>query len=225
MPHLHEHHFAVTRTARYVTLGDASAPVTQVWFACHGYGQLAAPFAQNLSVLDDGTRLVVVPEALSRFYVDGGTGRHGPHSKIGASWMTREDRLAEIEDHISYLDALYALVFTDLARDGVEVIALGFSQGAATVCRWLARGQARVDRVVLWGGMIPQDVLAAQGRGGLRDLPLTFVVGTRDEFVSQAALAEYRQELESHGVTAPLVTFDGGHRLDDETLRQLTVHG
>src|SRR2546422_2866054 len=46
-----------------------------------------------------------------------------------SSWMTREDRLAEIEDYVRYLDAVYAEVFGSLDRAGVTVHALGYSQG------------------------------------------------------------------------------------------------
>ncbi|MDQ6831473.1 MAG: dienelactone hydrolase family protein [Gemmatimonadota bacterium] len=218
---MQEHHITVPRTARYVTLGDPSGPVSQIWFACHGYGQLASKLAADLTAIDDGTRLIVVPEALSRFYLDQASGRHGATSKVGASWMTREDRLAEIEDQISYLDALYAHIMSGHARDSVEVIVLGFSQGVATASRWLARGDVRADRIVLWGSMLPVELLSHDARGAWRNTPLTFVCGTRDQFVTEAVLADYRQQLESHHVPFEILTFDGGHRLDDATLRRL----
>src|SRR6266704_6639708 len=95
---LQEHHVSVTRTARYFTLGS-SRGVAEVWFACHGYGQLAGRFLEKLRVLDDGTRYLVAPEGLSRFYLsESATAR-----RVGASWMTREDRLVEIEDYVRYL--------------------------------------------------------------------------------------------------------------------------
>src|SRR5437867_9781706 len=66
---LKEHHIGVSRTARYFTLGDSSREVGEVWFVCHGYGQLAARFLEKLRVLDDGRRYLVAPEGLSRFYL------------------------------------------------------------------------------------------------------------------------------------------------------------
>src|SRR5881396_3950063 len=103
---MHEHHLSVSRTARYFTLGERSAAVEEVWFACHGYGQLGARFLEKLRVLDDGTRYLVAPEGLSRFYLS----ESPTERRVGASWMTREDRLAEIEDYVRYLDAVYAVV-------------------------------------------------------------------------------------------------------------------
>ncbi len=98
-----EHHITVARTARYFTIGDPAA--TEIWFVCHGYGQLAARFLKRFEPITEGARLVVAPEGLSRFYVGSGERRDQP---VGATWMTREDRLHEIADYVKYLDAVYA---------------------------------------------------------------------------------------------------------------------
>src|SRR5439155_1591110 len=45
---MHEHHIGVSRSARYFTLGEKPQGVAEVWFACHGYGQLAARFLERL---------------------------------------------------------------------------------------------------------------------------------------------------------------------------------
>src|SRR3712207_4878931 len=101
---IEEAHIAVTRTARYYTLGANVMAPREVWFACHGYGQLAGYFARHFEALDDGTRMIVVPEALSRFYFGEARGQHGAEAMVGATWMTREDREREIEDHVHYLE-------------------------------------------------------------------------------------------------------------------------
>src|SRR5882762_5598050 len=127
--------------ARYFTLGDP-AHAEQMWFACHGYGQLAARFLEKLRVLDDGRRYLVAPEGLSRFYLS----ESPTERRVGASWMTREDRLAEIDDYVRYLDAVYADVFGSLARAQVTLHALGYSQGASTVSRWARSEERRVGK-------------------------------------------------------------------------------
>ncbi|MGH7679044.1 MAG: alpha/beta hydrolase, partial [Gemmatimonadaceae bacterium] len=65
-----ERHIRVHRTARFYLLGAPAKQATELWVACHGYGQLAGGFAAALEPLADGGRTVVVPEALSRFYLD-----------------------------------------------------------------------------------------------------------------------------------------------------------
>src|SRR5258708_36142348 len=100
---MQEHHIGVTRSARYFTLGDSSRGVGEVWFVCHGYGQLAARFLEKLRVLDDRRRYLVAPEGLSRFYLS----ESATERRVGATWMTRQDRLAQLDDYLRYLDALY----------------------------------------------------------------------------------------------------------------------
>ncbi|MFW6202332.1 MAG: hypothetical protein ACOC8B_07130, partial [Gemmatimonadota bacterium] len=93
-----------------------SAP-REIWFVCHGYRQLAGRFVRRFAPLDDGNRLIVAPEALSRFYLDDDGGPHGPDARIGATWMTRADRENEIRDYVDYLDTLYERVFEESGLD------------------------------------------------------------------------------------------------------------
>src|SRR5207244_11621240 len=116
---MEEHRVTVARSARYFTLGGTEP--REVWFACHGYGQLAARFLEKLRVLDDDGRCLVAPEGLSRFYLT----ESPTERRVGATWMTREDRLAEIADYVRYLDAVYDDVLVRLDRARVTVHALG----------------------------------------------------------------------------------------------------
>ncbi len=215
---MQEHHISVSRTARYFTLANSSE-VAEVWFACHGYGQLAARFLEKLRVLDDGRRYLVAPEGLSRFYL-----RESPmERRVGASWMTREDRLAEIDDYVRYLDAMYADVFGSIDRARVKVYALGFSQGTSTVSRWAAMGKARIDRLMLWGGEFPPDldltVDAFADR--LRGVRLALVYGRSDEYITPKVVSGILERLRQHGIPYEEIPFDGGHELNEGVLRSL----
>src|SRR5213080_184340 len=216
---MHEHHLSVSRTARYFTLGERSAAVAEVWFACHGYGQLAARFLEKLRVLDDGTRYLVAPEGLSRFYLS----EHPTERRVGASWMTREDRLAEIEDYVRYLDAVYADVCGVLDRAQVTVHALGFSQGVATVSRWAAMGKAKIDRLILWGGEFPPDLdlTVDTVASRLQAVHLTLVYGRSDEYITAKIVQTTTARLRQHGIPYREVPFEGGHELNEAVLRSL----
>jgi len=219
---VHEHHITVRRTGRYSTLGEQAAggAPRAVWFVLHGYGQLAGRFLRPFARLadEDGATLVVAPEGLSRFYLDD-VNVPAAERRVGASWMTREDRLAEIDDYVAYLDAVYAEVLRSPARPRVTV--LGFSQGTATACRWLARGAARADRLIVWGGEVPPDLDLAAAGERLASHDLTLVAGRRDELITAKILARDTARLRSHGVAFRVVEFAGGHELDEEVLRQL----
>jgi predicted esterase len=217
---MQEHHVTVARSARYHTLGNERG-VEQLWIVCHGYAQLAARFLRHFAPLDDGTRLIVAPEALNRFYIEAGPGRHGPDSKVGATWMTREDRLAEIADYVRYLDALCDTILARLDRGALTITALGFSQGAATVARWAVQGRNRPNHLILWASPLPPEIDIGAGAEELARLErVSMVVGARDDAAQQALPAE-RDRLARLGLQYVLHTFDGGHHLDVETLRAL----
>jgi acetyl esterase/lipase len=207
------HHLPVTRTARYLTLGPTEGPLDDVWFLFHGYGQLASEFLGQARTLARERRLLVVPEALSRFYLE-------DHQKVGASWMTREDRLVEIDDYLSYLDLLHHRIFANLRRPGTRLRILGFSQGAATAARWASRGKATVDELVIWGSPLPHDLDdAAMAR--LSPMKITLVGGTRDRFLTEERWEEQSALLRKHSIAFEAKRFQGGHRLDDDTLAAL----
>src|SRR5689334_8649251 len=98
-PEITEHTIVVPRTARYSTLGPMHGFPRELWFVCHGFGQLAGRFIRNFAPIDDGTRLIVAPEAHNRYYLDSIQERRSQQSpRVGATWMTREFRDAEIAD-------------------------------------------------------------------------------------------------------------------------------
>lgn len=184
-----------------------------MWFVLHGYGQLAERFLRHFESLDNGTRLIVAPEGLSRFYLT----ESPSERRVGASWMTREDRLTEIEDYVRYLDATYADVMRSLKRAQVKVTVLGFSQGATTACRWAARGTSTIDRLIVWGGEVPSDVDLH------RPMRLTLVYGSRDEYFTPKVVSATEARLKEQGTRYTLVPFDGGHEIDASVLTQLAL--
>ena len=217
-----DRHIQVTRTARIHLVGRPGSRVRDVWFACHGYGQLAADFARQLGAVEAEDRLVVAPEGLSRFYLDA-LDRGADTRRVGATWMTREDRDAEIADYVGYLDSVYAMIMTELPSSGVRVHVLGFSQGVATVMRWLALGTARVDALTLWAGGLAHDVDLVAVSQRFAGVSVTLVAGEHDRLVSDAALTAARERLRSAGIAHEVVRFSGGHRLDDAVLRRLAA--
>ena len=48
-----EKHIKVERTARYFTLGELNEHTEQIWFVCHGYGQLAEYFMATTYKMGD----------------------------------------------------------------------------------------------------------------------------------------------------------------------------
>ena len=180
-----------SRTARYHTIGEPGPDTRDVWFVCHGYGQLAGDFIREFEIIADPSRVIVAPEALSRHYLPTEPGYHSGEAKVGATWMTREDREIEIDDYVAYLDALYDEITTKVNRQNVSVTVLGFSQGGATANRWLTRGRARADRLIMWGALLASDADLNQAATFFRDVKLTIVYGKRDQFADEGMIAGY----------------------------------
>ncbi len=216
-----ERHIEVRRTARYWTLGNIGREVTDVWFVCHGYGQLAGDFIREFEPIVSPTRLIVAPEGLSRFYSVSATGFHGAETPVGATWMTREDREHEIADYIAYLDALYDEFFEQIDRSRATVTVLGFSQGGATANRWVTRGKSRADRLIMWGSLLASDSDLNAAARFFEKVELCIVYGTRDQFAETGMIAGFESLLQENSIPYRLVTFQGGHRMDRETLRAI----
>ncbi|MBA3578891.1 MAG: hypothetical protein H0W42_02800 [Gemmatimonadaceae bacterium] len=213
----------VPRTARYARMGPEGRAVEQVWLVCHGYGQLADRFIRRFSAVDDGSRLIVAPEALSRFYVSGGSVPYAMNEKVGASWMTREGRDSEIEDQVTYLELVTAEIFEAVDRTLVRFVALGFSQGAGAVCRWAARSENPPDDVVAWGGAIPGDVLQPTLSQRLARARVTLVVGSEDPIANADRTKAHRAELDAAKLHYRFVSYEGGHDVDATVLSSIAA--
>ena len=203
------------RTARYHVLGNA-AKAQSIWIVVHGYGQLARYFLTAFEDLEEG-RLIIAPEGLSRFYTD------DAHQRVGATWMTREDRMHEIDDHVAYLDALVASIGQE--APGLSVNALGFSQGVATVMRWALRGRTRLHRLVLWGGQLPPELDAASISDALRTTRVDLVYGEQDKLVPERVFRDAEERMRSAALKVSTHMFPGGHALDPVILARCMSGG
>lgn len=209
-------YLTIQRRVRYAVLEAPEPPATEIWFVLHGYNQLAHRFLRYFQPIHEGARQIVSAEGLHRQYID-----HAART-VGASWMTSEDRQTDIQDYVAYLDLLYARVLDGEKRpENLRIVALGFSQGAHTLCRWLAFGAARIDRAILWGETVPPDLDLAEHGAALSEADLQLVVGDDDEFLGPAAVAAHEARLRDAGVPFESHSFEGGHRIHAEILRQL----
>ena len=123
---MNEKKIIVSKTMRYFTIGDVNK-ADKLLYVLHGYGQLASYFIKSFEKISD-SYLIIAPEGMHRFYLNGTSGR------VGASWMTKEAREIDIHENTKNLDLLDQHILSK--KTFKKKIILGFSQGGATAARW-----------------------------------------------------------------------------------------
>lgn len=205
----------VQKTARYFVLGEITEQIEEVWIVCHGYGQLANYFIKKFEVLNNGKNLIIAPEALHRFYLKDFTGR------VGASWMTKEERNEEIVDYINFLDAVYNEVLSQFKNKKVKVNVLGFSQATATVCRWAANKRPDISNLILWAGFFPHDLNFEKDKEYFNAIKPCVLIGTEDEFYNPEDIEKHKKALIEKDFNFDFIHFNGKHEIPEDILRQL----
>lgn len=200
-----------SKTARYFTLGELSESTKTIWVVCHGYGQLANYFLRNFNVLENEETVIIAPEGFHRYYLNGFSGR------VGASWMTKEDRLNDIKDYIAFLDKIIEEATSGLSQQ-ITINCLGFSQGGATATRWVCQGKTKVNNLVLWAAIYPPDLNFEVDKEILNKCNFKLVIGDQDEFISEEQIQKDSLFLNKSGINHELIRHKGGHKIYSEVL-------
>ncbi len=209
-----------TFRARYYTLGELNSKTKQVWFVLHGYGQLAKYFLPKFESLEKHNICVVAPEGLSRFYLEDVTKRAVTgNNRVGATWMTAENRLMDITNYLHYLQKVYNTVMSKSTT--IPVTLFGFSQGSTTASRWAISHPENYQRLILWAGIFPPDMDFEKAHEILSHKQVTLVYGEKDPFINESRLKEMTDLTGKLGIQPPVITFNGGHEIHEPTLQQL----
>lgn len=211
---MQEEHFVTQRTARYYTMGYLNKNTKTIWIVFHGYMQSARFFINQLEVLKNDTTFIVAPEALSRAYVNGVSG------KVGASWMTKEDRENEIADSIFYLNTLSKHILVNAPKP-CAVKLLGFSQGVPALCRWYAQSDINAQQIILWCGTFPADMPLYKGQKQWKNVHL--VSASNDPYISSEKTEEQKTLLSSLGINFTEHLFEGKHEIKTELLSRIAI--
>ncbi|MEM9326946.1 MAG: alpha/beta hydrolase [Bacteroidota bacterium] len=208
-------HVEVSLQASYRTMNEYTDRTKFVWLVFHGYGQLTEFFIRKFQVLDPDDHFIIAPQGLSKFYLEGFSGR------VGATWMTKEDRLTEIDNQQRYLRAVLESEVGDLSQ-GKKLILFGFSQGVATMCRFAAYNDFSFDRMVLWAGTFPHDLSKEDTRHWPSDFPMKYFTGRDDPFLKPGMIeAQEERLIELTGVHPEITQFDGKHEVRPELLHRV----
>jgi predicted esterase len=188
----------------------------EIWFVLHGYGQLPQYFIRKFKELSSTERVFIAPGGLSRFYLEGFNGR------VGATWMTKEERLLDIENYVFYLNTLYDQVMDSMeSKNNIKISLLGFSQGSATVTRWIQSGHPQFERFIIHSGAFPHDMEMPKVKDILADKEIVHITGDDDPFVNEERQHKQRKVIESLELPIKEITFSGGHDIDVDSLKKI----
>ena len=206
-----EHSIEISRKARWFHVGEVPQDAKEVIIVLHGYGQHPAYMLNGLRGLEREGRAICAPEGLSRFYVKGFDG------KIGASWMTRDDRASEINDHLTYLNKWWSSLDID---ESVSVTLIGFSQGVATAARWLSDGM-KVDKVIFSSGTLPVEWKQQEPRLDQRIEEIHIVRPKDDEYYSLDIHEKEVECLRKLGFNVMSHNPNGTHKLSSAVINEI----
>lgn len=209
-----QQHFITQKTAQVFHL-KPEGEIKAVCVAIHGYRQLSKYFIQKFKPFAERGIAVVAPEGLNRFYIEGYSGR------VGANWMTKEDRETDIEDYLFYLNSL----LQDLRKTygNVPFHLLGFSQGGATASRWFASNDFEWKSFILYASVFPNDFDFDGQKARFESLPCYLLFGDSDQFADEATIASKISWLAEKEIKPKLIRFEGGHDIYPKVLEKLAI--
>jgi len=209
-------YFFISRQVRYYSIGCPIECAQTIWVVLHGYGQLADRFLLKFKgIAERELTAIVAPEAPSKFYLDSN------FNKVGASWMTRENRLQEIEEQFDLLENLFTIINTKNTHENRKTIALGFSQGVPTLWRWIEKSKVDISALVLWAGLLPDEPVP-NIKERIQSIPLFVVRGNEDAIIDTHKKETSHLILNNNEVSYQELSFVGGHEIHTETLLHIS---
>ncbi|MBM3452035.1 MAG: hypothetical protein FJX84_02705 [Bacteroidetes bacterium] len=204
-----EKQLTIQKTCRYFSIGEINR-TKYLLIALHGYGQLPSYFGHKFRALPDDF-LVVIPEGMHRFYLEGTSGR------VGASWMTKEAREDDINDNLNYLNQLIHSIISQKSFE--KIILLGFSQGGATAARYFY-SNSKINHLILWASVFPPD-LKIENEMKNENKSNVFVLGNQDPYFTKSQFSETINFYSNLGFKT--IEYSGNHSIDSAVLKNLLI--
>lgn len=203
--------YQITNT--YSVLNRFTEKTKNVWLVCHGIGYLSRYFIRHFNHLDVDENYIIAPQAQSKYYLK------SDYRHVGASWLTRENLEAEIDNVLNYLDEVF--IEENLA-EVPNLIVLGYSQGVSVATRYLAQRKINCAQLILHSGKVPAE-LTAKDFAFLKDTKVTYLYGTQDEYLKKGIIEVEEPRLKSlFPYNFELQTYDGGHEFNTDIIEKLS---
>ena len=186
-----------------------------IWIVFHGYGQLPKFFIRKFNLFFEESTLIVAPEGLNHFYLEGFSGR------VGANWMTKHEREIDITNSNAYLNAMMEELLSNYVNTP-QINVLGFSQGAATMSRWICQSSIQPSKVVFWAGAPAYDLDTAFMVEKFNSSQVLLALGDNDPFLESKIYSQVENRLSDAGFASfKELRYSGGHEIDQGLLKEI----
>ncbi|WP_282164787.1 alpha/beta hydrolase [Cellulophaga baltica] len=209
-----EKHVSYTTKNTYETLNTLTSKTKNIWIVFHGIGYLSRYFLRYFNELPPEENYIIAPQAPSKYYLN------GKYTHVGASWLTKENTLAEMENVSSYLDAVFA---AEQLPENTNLIVFGFSQGVSIASRWTALNCVKCNQLVLYAGGIPKEMTPEEFKflEG-QHTQVKIIVGTKDEYLNEERMKSESKKIATlFNNKAEITTFEGGHEVRKKIINSL----
>lgn len=168
----------------------------------HGYGQLARYFIKNFEGIKSHD--IIAVQAPNLFYLNGFSGR------VGANWLTKENREAGIDVQNRMLKSLA----NELTKSYQRFSLCCFSQGVATGSRWVMWNELHFEKILFYAGEIAPEAISYLAKNAMPSLK--YVVGENDEFFTSDKIMMYQNRLHDEGFEVEIEKILGVHSLENK---------
>ena len=203
-----------TASNTYNTLNNYTEKTKNVWMVFHGMGYLSRYFINYFSALNGDENYIIAPQAPSKYYQD------KAFKHVGASWLTRENTLAETENVLNFVDAVFKKEITEKPSN---LIVMGYSQGVSIATRWVASRKILCDKLILHSGGIPKELTPKDFEFLKPTVEVIYLYGNKDPYITEARKTE--EQLKGSQLfknRLKIEVFDGGHKVNQDFLLKLS---
>ena len=182
-----------------------------IWFACHGIGQLSHYFLNNFLNIPKEKNYIIAPQAPSKYY-------HSTQTKrVGACWLTKENTQIEQHNIFRYFDEIL-----NQEKPVTPNIFIGFSQGVSVMLRYLVYKKLNVNDIVIMSGKIPEELKESDFNFLSKKTKVWLSYGLSDPLLNNKLLdVEINKSRQLFGKRLNIIAFDGKHEIDQELILNL----
>lgn len=182
-----------------------------IWFACHGIGQLSHYFLNNFLNIPKEKNYIIAPQAPSKYY-------HSTQTKrVGACWLTKENTQIEQHNIFRYFDEIL-----NQEKPVIPNIFMGFSQGVSVMLRYLVYKKLNVNDIVIMSGKIPEELKESDFNFLSKKTKVWLSYGLSDPLLNNKLLdVEINKSRQLFGKRLNIMAFDGKHEIDQELILNL----